>query len=211
MTGLLAIFAGALGLVLALGTAVGVSLLTSEARGSIPVICRRLLARTAARLPAELEDRRGEWECELFEAKDRPLTQVVVALRIWREGRAIASEAEALVAAPNSTAVQGTRPQAAGLSALLTMFMRPLERLRRSIVGRPTFRLGLIGVLGLTLLMVFLTALQVAALIAGVGESNLASWLGSALAGVGVLAIGAYLRTRIKDVRRGSDQIRRRN
>jgi hypothetical protein len=84
---------GFLGILGALLIAIVTSLVTTEARGSIPKFCNRLLDRTAARLPEEMRDRREEWAHALYEAKDRPITQMAIAARMWLNGRSLAREA----------------------------------------------------------------------------------------------------------------------
>jgi hypothetical protein len=130
---LLVILGAVGGLAVTVGLAILVSLLTSEAKGNIPVACRNLLDRTAARLPAEMQDRREEWESDLKDAADRPITQMVIALRIWRNGRALAQEAIAGVAESEVSANQLTR-KSAGLVTALALLGRPIAAGRR--IGR---------------------------------------------------------------------------
>jgi hypothetical protein len=84
---------GFLGILGALLIAIVTSLVTAEARGTIPRLCDRLLDRATARLPEEMRDRREEWAAELYDAKDRPITQLVIAARVWLSGRSLAREA----------------------------------------------------------------------------------------------------------------------
>lgn len=98
MTSALLILAGILGVATTVALAVFLALLTTEAKGNVPVLCKRLVDRAAARLPAEMQHRREEWESDLRDAADRPITQMLVAARIWRDGRAIAAEATAGIA-----------------------------------------------------------------------------------------------------------------
>jgi hypothetical protein len=89
----LTVVIGGVGIALAVLGGIAISLLASEARGAISTLCDRLLDRAAARLPEEMRDRREEWAAELYDAKDRPITQLVIAARVWLSGRSLAREA----------------------------------------------------------------------------------------------------------------------
>jgi len=121
MITLVAVALGALSLFLTIATAVVISLVSGEARGAVPDVCQRILDRTALQLPPHLRDRREEWEQELYEAKDRPLSQVAIALRIWRDGRGLAREAMSGVA--EGGAPRGNRgvPGAAIVVRMITL------------------------------------------------------------------------------------------
>lgn len=128
------IWVGALGLAVTIIVAILTALVTTEARGNVPVLCRRLLDRTAARLPAEMQDRREEWESELADAADRPITQMAIAVRIWRDGRVLAQEATAGLAEVESSDGRGGEKRATSLAVLLRFLEGPLAAGRR--IGR---------------------------------------------------------------------------
>jgi len=128
-----------------IGVAITLALLTTEARGNVPILCHRLLDRTAARLPAEMRDRREEWESELTDAADRPITQMVIAVRIWRDGRSLAQEAAAGVAEAEGRDGRRKGEQSARFAALLALLS---ERLGPSLNGRAA-RTYIIGIGGM--------------------------------------------------------------
>lgn len=148
MSFILVILAGVLSVATTIGLAIVIALLTTEARGDVPVLCNRLLDRTAARLPAEMRDRREEWASELNDAAGRPLTQMVIAVRIWRDGRALAQEASAGVPEAEDSKEIPRKGRIVGMTTLLTFLERPLELGRRAgrFLDEPERRL-FIGVL----------------------------------------------------------------
>jgi hypothetical protein len=71
-------------------------LVTTEVRGWIPYLSRALVRRAARHLPPEMAERVEEYEAEICEYEDRPLSMLLTGLRIWRDGRAIGREAQPL-------------------------------------------------------------------------------------------------------------------
>jgi hypothetical protein len=89
-----------IGLVLLVAAAIGgvvwkvaQDLATDEVRGWLPHLSEQLVRRAALRLPEDQRDRVEEWLAELAEYRDRRLTMLVVAFRIWRDRERIAKEA----------------------------------------------------------------------------------------------------------------------
>ena len=93
MTGLLVVIAAGVGaLMVAIVCAVVKDALTNETRAWLPHLSQRLLDSVANQLPETERERAEEWEAELSDYRDRPLTMLIVALRIRRDGNAIVRE-----------------------------------------------------------------------------------------------------------------------
>ncbi len=74
--------------------AVVIAAFGAEFRGWLPHLSRRLLLRACRRLPVHELWREEEWRADLDVFSDRPLSMVVVALRILRNARALVREAQ---------------------------------------------------------------------------------------------------------------------
>jgi hypothetical protein len=72
---------------------VGVDLLSGEIRSWLPHLSRHLVTSASLQLPERQRDLLEQWEAELEEFADRPLAMLIVALRIWRDRKLIATEA----------------------------------------------------------------------------------------------------------------------
>jgi hypothetical protein len=73
--------------------AIVIRLVTGEVTGWLPHVSTWLVRRATLRLPCEHRDRGEEWEADLHDYSDRPLSMLVIALRTWRNARASAREA----------------------------------------------------------------------------------------------------------------------
>jgi hypothetical protein len=144
MSFIFALGLGALGLLGTLATAIAVALVTTEARGSIPVVCRRLLDRTAERLPPEQRHRREEWESDLADAGDRPLSQLAIALRIYMDGRAIAREA--VVGIAEEAGKNGNGWRGVGL-AVAARVLGPVRRRSNAARGILKFTMSIVAIM----------------------------------------------------------------
>ena len=81
------------GFLIMLVVAIVIRLVTGEVTGWLPHVSTWLVRRASLRLPTEYRDRGEEWEADLHEYTDRPLSMLVIAFRIWRNARASAREA----------------------------------------------------------------------------------------------------------------------
>lgn len=122
------------GVLLTFVISVFTGLAVGDIRGWLPHVSRRLVASAARHLPPEMADREEEFRADVGEYEDRPLTMLIVALRIWRDGRAIGRESRRLLGAePTPGGVARRRPVAAArrafaLAAQWTMVARAFRR-----------------------------------------------------------------------------------
>lgn len=71
-----------------------------EARGWIPVISKRIIRRVVERLPVEQRDILEDMEAELDQYSDRPISMLLVAMRMADDQLLIVAEARALAVEP---------------------------------------------------------------------------------------------------------------
>jgi hypothetical protein len=82
-----------------LAVKVGGDLLSKEVQGWLPHVSRHIVANAALALPEQRRDLLEVWQAELEDFEDRPITMLLVALRIWRDRKLTAKEAAAELAA----------------------------------------------------------------------------------------------------------------